>query len=133
MYRVTWVNLRWPLGPSSRHCSNLGMTTISSWMMIELVMYGMIPSPKTAILVRAPPENRLRYAMTPPLFAAAARDWTALKSTPGQMMLSPSRYTPMMNRVNRILLRRSPIRKAAFKFRMLVGIGIAAASNCSWS
>ena len=36
MYRVTWVKYRWPLGPS--HCSNLGMTTISSWMMIELVM-----------------------------------------------------------------------------------------------
>ena len=27
-----------PLGPSSRHCSNFGITTISSWMMIELVM-----------------------------------------------------------------------------------------------
>ena len=43
----------------------------------------MIPSPNTASLVKAPPENRLRYEMTPPLLAAAARDWTALKSTPG--------------------------------------------------
>ena len=29
--------------------------------------------------------------MTPPLLAAEANDWTALKSIPGQMMLSPSR------------------------------------------
>ena len=34
------------------------MTTVSSCMMIELVMYGMIPSEKTANRVSAPPENR---------------------------------------------------------------------------
>jgi hypothetical protein len=37
----------------------------------------------------------------------------------------------MMNRVKMILLRRSPIRNAFFKFRMLVGIGMAALPNYS--
>jgi hypothetical protein len=35
-------------------------------MMIDEVMYGMIPSAKTAICVSAPPENRLMNANTPP-------------------------------------------------------------------
>ena len=58
--------------------------------------------------------------MTPPLFAAEARDCTALKSIPGQRMLSPNRYTAMMNSVKMTLLRRSPIRNVFVKFRMLV-------------
>ena len=33
--------------------------------MIELVMYGMIPSPNTAKRVRAPPEKRLRKLNAP--------------------------------------------------------------------
>ena len=36
------------------------MTVVSSWMMIELVMYGMTPSPKIASRESAPPLNRLR-------------------------------------------------------------------------
>ena len=34
--------------------------------MIELVMYGMIPSANTANVVSAPPENRFRKPSTPP-------------------------------------------------------------------
>ncbi len=51
----------------------------------------MIPSPNTANLVRAPPENRLRKLTTPACEAEAASDWTALKSIPGQGMLAPKR------------------------------------------
>ena len=38
-------------------------------MMIDEVMYGMIPSAKTANCVSAPPENRFRKPRTPPAFA----------------------------------------------------------------
>src|SRR5580765_6170369 len=34
------------------------MTTVSSWMMIDAVMYGMMPSANTDSLSSAPPENR---------------------------------------------------------------------------
>ncbi len=88
---MTWVSFFWPTAPSSRHCSNLGMTTINSWMMIDAVMYGMMPRPNTANLVRAPPENRLRKLTTPAWDADAASDCTALKSMPGQGMLAPKR------------------------------------------
>jgi hypothetical protein len=37
-YRAVWVSFFWPVAPSSRHCSNLGTTTTSSWMMISAVM-----------------------------------------------------------------------------------------------
>ena len=37
-------------------------------MMIDEVMYGMMPSAKTANCVSAPPENRLRNPRTPPSF-----------------------------------------------------------------
>ena len=51
----------------------------------------MIPSPNTANLVRAPPENRLRRATTPACWEEETNDWTALKSIPGQGMLAPRR------------------------------------------
>ena len=51
--------------------------------MIELVMYGMIPSANTANLVSAPPENRLMNAVTPWL-SCASNCWRhAATSTPG--------------------------------------------------
>ena len=71
MYRVHWVIFFWPIAPCFCHCSILGMTTASSCMMIELVMYGMIPRAKTAIWVRAPPENRFRKPSTPPSLGLA--------------------------------------------------------------
>ena len=76
-------------------------------MMIELVMYGMIPSPKTANRVSAPPENRLRKPSTPPLSAASVRRWTASKSMPGTGTWEPNRYRAMTSSVKRILFRRS--------------------------
>ena len=53
--------------------SSCGITTVSSCMMIELVMYGMMPSAKTANLVSAPPENRsMNCRALPPLLRASA-------------------------------------------------------------
>src|SRR5438270_139080 len=96
------------------------MTTASSCMMIELVMYGMIPRAKTAIWVRAPPENRFRKLRTPPWLACFWSCWTAGKLIPGTVTFAPSRYRAMMNSVNRILFRRSGIRNM---FRKLESTG----------
>ena len=57
-YRVHWVILRWPTAPCCCHSSSLGMTTPRICMMIDAVMYGMIPRAKMAKLAKAPPENR---------------------------------------------------------------------------
>ena len=88
---MTWVSFFWPTAPSSRHCSNLGMTTISSWMMIELVMYGMIPSPNTANLVERPAGEQVEEAEHAAVLGRVTSDCTALKSMPGQGMLAPNR------------------------------------------
>ena len=50
-------------------------------MMIDAVMYGMIPRKKMATLVIAPPENRSRKPTTPPLFAWSCSCLIAVKST----------------------------------------------------
>ena len=42
-------------------------------MMIDAVMYGMIPNAKMAKLVSAPPENRFSSASTPPVELACSR------------------------------------------------------------
>jgi hypothetical protein len=60
-------------------------------MMIELVMYGMMPSPNTAKRVSAPPENRFRKPRTPPRCEASDSASTASKSTPGVGTWDPSR------------------------------------------
>src|SRR3954447_24900647 len=120
MYRVHWVIFFWPTAPCFCHCSIRGMTTASSCMMIELVMYGMIPRAKTAIWVRAPPENRFRKLSTPPWLACFWSCWTAGKLIPGTVTFAPSRYRAMMNSVNRILFRRSGIRNM---FRKLESTG----------
>src|SRR4051794_577433 len=85
------------------------MTTCSSCMMIELVMYGMMPSPKMANRVSAPPEKRFRKPRTPPRSEAAVSSSTAWKSTPGVGMWAPKRYRAMTARVKRIFPRRSGI------------------------
>ena len=51
------------------------MTVVSSWMMIELVMYGMTPSPKIARRDSAPPENRLRKPIALDAPACAWSGW----------------------------------------------------------
>ena len=55
MYCVIFA---WPGWPCFFSCSNRGMTTVSSWTMIEAVMYGMMPNAKMLSLRSAPPENR---------------------------------------------------------------------------
>ena len=90
-YLAVWVSFFCPTAPCSRHSSNLGITTPSSWMMISAVMYGMIPSPNTAKRVRAPPEKRLRKPRTPPLPDALSRLCSALKSMPGSGTQQPNR------------------------------------------
>ena len=51
-----------PDWPSFFRASNRGMTTVSSWMMMLAVMYGMIPSAKIDSCSSAPPLNRLTSA-----------------------------------------------------------------------
>ena len=60
-------------------------------MMIDAVMYGMIPRKKIATLVIAPPENRSRKPTTPLLFAWSCRSLIASKSTYGTGRCAPSR------------------------------------------
>ena len=76
-------------------------------MMIELVMYGMIPSAKRLNRVSARPEKSWRKASTPPSRAWSSMALTAFWSMPGTGMNDPSRYRTRMKRLNRILLRRS--------------------------
>ena len=80
-YRVHCVIFFCPTWPSFCHCSSFGMTTPSSCMMIDAVMYGMIPRKKIATLVIAPPENRSRNPTTPPLSALSWSCLIAAKST----------------------------------------------------
>ena len=75
--------------------------------MIELVMYGMMPSPNTAIRVSAPPENRSMNARNPPCPCAVSASCSLPMSTTGTGTCEPRRYTAIMNSVKRIFLRRS--------------------------
>ena len=87
---------------------------MSNCMMIELVMYGMIPSENTANRVSAPPEKRSMNCSTLwLLFANCA--WSFWKSISGAGRCEPNRNTAMMNTVNRIFLRRSGILNALTK------------------
>ena len=80
-------------------------------MMIDAVMYGMIPRKNTDTAVSAPPENKLNRPSTPPAdFDCDCSSWTALKSTYGTGMCEPTRNKKMMKIVNRILFRRSATR-----------------------
>jgi hypothetical protein len=58
--------------------------------MIEAEMYGMMPSAKTVIRPRAPPENRFRNPRTVPS-AAFVNSAIATGSMPGIGMNAPSR------------------------------------------
>ncbi len=61
-------------------------------MMIELVMYGMIPSANTAKLVSAPPEKSWSQPSTPPDCDAWSRSCsTASTSIPGAGTYDPNR------------------------------------------
>ena len=81
-YRVYWVIFCWPASPSFWRRSRDGMTTVISCRMMLAVMYGMIPSAKTAKRVSAPPANRLRKSSSRlPRWSIAA--WRVSRSTPG--------------------------------------------------
>jgi hypothetical protein len=69
----------------------LGITTVRSCMMIEAVMYGMIPSPKMAMRVSAPPENRSMNERNPVLPCAFSASVRMLMSTTGTGTCDPSR------------------------------------------
>src|SRR5918997_1294661 len=75
----------------------------------------MIPSPKMAKRVSAPPENRAKNPSTPPSRDWSSSCWTASKSTPGVGTWDPNRYRAMTRSVKRILFRRSGTRNTFFK------------------
>ena len=58
MYRVHCVIFRRPSSPSFWMRASGSYTTVSSWKMIEAVIYGMMPSAKIVIRRRFPPPNR---------------------------------------------------------------------------
>ena len=80
--RVYLVICFWPCSPSLASSSSFGMTTVRSCMMIDAVMYGMMPSAKTATRRSAPPENRSRNPATPAV-PDSKNFWSASRSTPG--------------------------------------------------
>src|SRR5215510_837660 len=79
-------------------------------MMIDAVMYGMIPRKKIDTWVIAPPEKRSRKPTTPPRLDWLCRSLIAWKLTYGTGRCAPTRYTAMMTIVKKILLRRSGTR-----------------------
>src|SRR5579875_4061795 len=90
----------------------------------------MIPRPKTAILVRAPPEERDRNPTTPAWLEVASSDCTWLQLMPGQGMFEPKRYTAMMKTVKRTLLRRSGTRNMFARFVKVLRIGSSLSGCC---
>ena len=67
-------------------------------MMIDAVMYGMIPSANTANWVIAPPENTCRKLRTPPWSARFCRSFSAPRSMPGTGTWDPNRYRAIIIR-----------------------------------
>ncbi len=68
----------------------MGETTVSSCMMIEAEMYGMIPSAKIVKRRSAPPENMLNMSRMPPLFCVKSLA-SSFGSMPGTGMCAPTR------------------------------------------
>ena len=58
-------------------------------MMIELVMYGMTPRPKTARRTKAPPLKRFKKPSTPDEDAWLSRLWSRAQLTPGTGTFAP--------------------------------------------
>ena len=89
-YRVYWVIFCWPLSPSFWSASSRGITTVISCRMMLAVMYGMMPSAKTAKRVSAPPANRLRKSSRR-LPRSSIAVWRASRLTPGTGTYEPKR------------------------------------------
>ncbi len=79
--------------------------------MMELVMYGMIPSANTEKRVSAPPEKRLMMPTKPEDPCRWSSSWTKPTSTTGTGTHDPNRKRAMMPSVKRIFARRSGTRK----------------------
>ena len=99
--------------PSSRdNRLSDGITAVSSCSMIEALMYGMMPSEKTAQFSSAPPLKRLKSAATPPpALCDDVRNQSCRTAglTPGVVIAAPSLTTTMTARVNKIRRRSSGI------------------------
>ena len=54
-YRVSWLIFLRPSSPSFWSRWKYGTTAPISWMMMEVEIYGMMPRPKIAALLNAPP------------------------------------------------------------------------------
>ena len=88
--RVYCVILRRPDSPSFFNWSSWGLTAVSSCMMIEAEMYGMMPSATILMRSRAPPENMLnRSANVPSFWEKNACNW--IGSIPGTGIWVPTR------------------------------------------
>ena len=81
----------WPTSPSLESFSSEGTTTVSSCRMIDAVMYGMIPSAKTAIRPSPPPLKVFSRLRMPPPPNCSWMSRTALMFTPGTGMCAPRR------------------------------------------
>ena len=88
--RVYLVMIRRPDSPSFLIASSCGTTTVSSCMMIDAEMYGMMPSANTVNRDSAPPENMLNMPSTPPCWLRN-RSASASGLMPGTGMCAPTR------------------------------------------
>ena len=88
-----------------------------------------MPSPNTAMRVRAPPLNRLRNPSTPDDFDAASSWATFEKLTKGTGTFAPNWYRAMMVSVKRTFLRRSGMRKMLARLASM-GLLDAAFGRC---
>src|SRR5674476_325561 len=78
--RVYLVISFWPCSPSLASASSWGMTTVSSCMMIDAVMYGMMPSANRATRASAPAEKRT-FVRRSGIFQALTSDCQSLLFT----------------------------------------------------
>ena len=60
-----WVIFAWPDSPSRFSSSSFGTAAVRSWITIEAVTYGMIPSAKIEKRASEAPQNRLSSPSTP--------------------------------------------------------------------
>src|ERR1017187_679647 len=98
--------------------------TVSNWKMIEAVMYGIMPSPKTVNFRRLAPANKSARARAEPEFALKYCA-SASALMPGVGMNAPRRYTASSPSVNSTRLRRSGMRKMLAIFSNIKTSGLA--------
>jgi hypothetical protein len=102
------------------------MTAVSSWMMIDALMYGQMVRKPTAHWLSAPPLNTLNQSMRPPPVADCFRISSSVfcsvcQSTPGVGIMEISRLMKTSPTVSRIRVRSSGILKV---FAKVASMGI---------